>query len=960
MLWGAGMAMTVWSACLHADTELSPGLYSPSSALSAEFQGVDSAIAGSADFNRLLQKQLRPDTLTMQVMDDGSVVFQNKLQRLNADISTVGVRFTSLNDMSAYQVSPCEYDSSVTSDSGPASFSLQVQSLGRNAEMKSITASQLRQSGDAISVEHEGLTEQFSNTVDGIRQDFVITQRPQGQGLLTLQLRGSGACFSEKNGGVAVRLNHGGRQLTYDRLKVLDANNQPLIANMSVGSKGEIAISVRDENAVYPLTIDPTVSDANWTVLAGHAANGVGRGTVYAIAIDATGDVYVGGSLYSAGNTATVGIAKWDGKVWSTLAGGITDAVYGNPAIYALAFDSAGNLYAGGQFSGVGGVPASNIAKWNGSSWSSLAAGIASSNKYCAVKALAIDGNDQLYAGGCFTRAGTVAAKSIAKWNGSKWSALGAGVGPARFRSGDGCVYALAVRSTGELYVGGHFVNAGTVSSNDVAMWTGSQWSSLGTGLSYGDVFALALDAGGTLYAGGFFTKVNGVDTHGVAKWDGQNWSALGAGVSRNVYSLTVNSAGKLYAGGDFIQADGQTVNYLAQWDGNVWSSLGEGINPGKTDFIDVYALAINHAGDLLAGGDFSVAGNVEAGSFARWNGLRWNALGNKAGLSGHVEALVMDEVGNIYVGGRFTYADGLTVNNVAKWNGTSWSKMGKGLAGTVHSLVFDDLGMLIAGGWFYTPAGNPSNNVAQWNGVSWVAMGTGMNGEVFSVINDHAGHVYAGGDFSQADNAPAPGIATWDGQHWSAFGSMNLSGIRALAFDSHGALFAGGEFSSFTTGSSIENLAKWDGQTWLAVGAGLDLSVTALTADNFGNVYVAGSFRNSGTTVLNGIAKWSGTSFSALGTGFSIAFPNTLILDGNGKLYVGGLFDDIGGITAHSMAVWDGNSWSALTSDVGSFFGDQAYVMRFTANGDLLVGGDVTLGSKGPATVGRLKLSID
>ena len=48
--------------------------------------------------------------------------------------------------------------------------------------------------------------------------------------------------------------------------------------------------------------------------------------------------------------------------------------------------DRAGNVYVGGSFTQAGGIPAQNIARWNGSGWSSLGAGLNSS-----VKALVTD-----------------------------------------------------------------------------------------------------------------------------------------------------------------------------------------------------------------------------------------------------------------------------------------------------------------------------------------------------------------------------------------------------------------------------------------------------------------------------------------------------------------------------------------------------------------------------------------
>src|SRR5438093_2462612 len=69
-----------------------------------------------------------------------------------------------------------------------------------------------------------------------------------------------------------------------------------------------------------------------------------------------------------------------------------------NGFVYALAA-SGSDFYAGGDFTSAGGTPAYGIAKWNGTSWSALGAGAR------GVRALAMSGSD-LYAGGWFSTAG--------------------------------------------------------------------------------------------------------------------------------------------------------------------------------------------------------------------------------------------------------------------------------------------------------------------------------------------------------------------------------------------------------------------------------------------------------------------------------------------------------------------------------------------------------------------------
>src|SRR5262245_47607892 len=67
-----------------------------------------------------------------------------------------------------------------------------------------------------------------------------------------------------------------------------------------------------------------------------------------------------------------------------------------------------------------------------------------------------------LYVGGSFTIAGDVWASNIAKWNGTSWSALGSGT--------NGDVFALTVYN-GNLIAGGGFSTAGGVTVNCIAQW---------------------------------------------------------------------------------------------------------------------------------------------------------------------------------------------------------------------------------------------------------------------------------------------------------------------------------------------------------------------------------------------------------------------------------------------------------------------------------------------------------
>ena len=73
-----------------------------------------------------------------------------------------------------------------------------------------------------------------------------------------------------------------------------------------------------------------------------------------------------------------------------------------------MAVDETGNLYVGGNFSCTGGNSASRIARWNGSQWSGLGEGTSG-----FVQSIVVT-DQYLYAGGNFTIAGGQTVNRIA------------------------------------------------------------------------------------------------------------------------------------------------------------------------------------------------------------------------------------------------------------------------------------------------------------------------------------------------------------------------------------------------------------------------------------------------------------------------------------------------------------------------------------------------------------------
>ena len=428
-----------------------------------------------------------------------------------------------------------------------------------------------------------GVTEEYSVSVDGVRQDFLIAERPAGAGDLRMELSLSGARAEAATYGAKLTLDSSGRALAYSRLRAADANGQELRTRLEVVSPTRLAVRLADSDAIYPVRIDPTFSDANWVSLNPNMTEA--DGAVYAIAVDEGGNVYVGGDFTIIGNVIANCVAQWNGSAWSALGAGMSGGLYFTTNVRALAVCGT-NLYAGGDFTTANGATANYIAAWDGSDWSALGAGLDG-----PVWALAVSGSN-IYVGGEFSTAGEAPASGVAKWNGSAWSPLGSGM------SGGEGVYALVV-SGGTLYAGVDFSRAGQVEVNCIAKWNGNHWSALGSGVSipagppvgnFPFISALAV-SGSTLYVGGNFDAPG----RNIAKWNGSTWSAVTM-LENRVYSLAA-SGSTLFVGTD----GGMHAYQIPNGNGRPLSGLGvNGL---------VGALAADNSGHLFVGGNFTFAG---------------------------------------------------------------------------------------------------------------------------------------------------------------------------------------------------------------------------------------------------------------------------------------------------------------------------------------------------------------
>ncbi|MBM4112137.1 MAG: hypothetical protein FJ253_02005, partial [Phycisphaerae bacterium] len=210
-----------------------------------------------------------------------------------------------------------------------------------------------------------------------------------------------------------------------------------------------------------------------WSSVGGAAPDG----PVYALlAVDAPQlggpALFMSGFFHDLGVIPANFVARWNGAGWSALGTGTNDWIWALE-VFDDGSGSGPSLIAGGYFIFAGGMSAARIAKWNGAEWSTLGSGIAgvAAPRIFSLKVFDDEGGagPALYAGGIFATAGGVPAANIAKWNGSEWSALGDGVSGGAAPG----VQALVVSNDGAALIAGGSFPASPALDSFVARWQG-------------------------------------------------------------------------------------------------------------------------------------------------------------------------------------------------------------------------------------------------------------------------------------------------------------------------------------------------------------------------------------------------------------------------------------------------------------------------------------------------------
>ena len=648
---------------------------------------------------------------------------------------------------------------------------------------------------------------------------------------------------------------------------------------------------------------------------------------VFAIALQPDGKVLVGGLFGTIGGAARGRMARLDAT------SGLADSFdpNANGSVFAIAVQADGKILAGGQFNGansIGGQPRNYIARLDAASGS---ADSFDPNANAAVRAIAVQADGKILAGGDFNQA---------------FGAITIG-GQTR-----NCIARLDV-TTG-------LADSFNPNANEA-------------------VLAIAVQADGKILAGGAFafgpSPIGGQPREYLARLDPITGQAdsFNPSASGVVNAIVVQPDGRILVGGSFTSMGGEPRNFIGRL--NPATGLADSFNPNANNAV-VNAIAVQPDGKILAGGDFTTLtpnGGVDAVPRNRIARLeidgRLDRTLNLSILGSGVSATAVQPDGKILIGGRFTSVLGTPRNLIARLNtdgtlDTAFDPNAAGPAPLVQIIALQADGKILIGGQFETLAPNGGavvtrNNMARLNpdGTLDNAFNPNANGSVYAIVVQADGKILAGGQFNGANSIGGKmrnRVARLDATTGLADSfDPNAKGfVGSIAVQADGKILVGGQFFGANSigGQTRNYLARLDATTGLAdsFNPNANSAVTLIAIQVDGQILVGGAFNGAnsiGGQSRNRIARLDATSGLADSFDPDAKSPiGSIAVQADGKILVGGEFhgaNSIGGQTCNYLARLDPTT--GLADSVAPSANGFVNSIAVLADGKVLVGGQFT-----------------
>lgn len=658
-------------------------------------------------------------------------------------------------------------------------------------------------------------------------------------------------------------------------------------------------------------------------------------GPIYCSAPDGNGGWYIGGIFSHVGDSARSGLAHINhlGKVSSW-----NPVMEYNSIVYSLAVSDT-EVYAGGSFTSVSGIPRKNLAgiKRSDATLTPLSFNI---NSY--VNAVALMG-DTLIFGGDFQQVNGQPHAYLARA-----FLIDNSLASGPLVNGD--VRAITIDES-FIYIGGEFTTVDGQPRNHIV-----RFGRLNTDLtswepSVDNSVYCILPVDSTVYIGGYFDAVNSTPRENLASINANTGAVNSWTADCNSYVNSIAVADStLIIGGDFFYAGNTFSPRLAQVSRTTGLALPWNTNPNNV----IQTVSVQD-GLVYIGGNFSEIGEYQRYRLAAIN-VNTNKITNWAPVANNnVNALTSSST-SLFAGGDFTNISGQGRNRLSSFNLSTGSlePYNPSLNGSVRCLLHED-SILYIGGNFSTISGQTRNRLAAVNSSTYAvrSWNPNVNGAVYA-MNIESDNLYFGGSFTSVSGTTRNKLASihklnatlssWAPELVTTGGER----INALAV-ANDKVYLGGTFQTIS-GVAATYLGAVDRVTGALIASfpNADQAVMTISGNSSG-VYVGGTFLSAGGVTRNRLAALSYTTGQPTAWNPNVTNGNVAELFQNDTLiYIGGTFRNVGAQSRYHLAAISKETglptaWNPSADDGNSSSTDR--VMALAQMGDtLFVGGQFTM----------------
>lgn len=623
-----------------------------------------------------------------------------------------------------------------------------------------------------------------------------------------------------------------------------------------------------------------------------------------------------------------------------------------NSSVYSTAVQSDGNIIIGGLFTTVNSITSPRIARVNSTGSRDATFNVGTTGAGSTVRDVKIQSDGKVIAVGDFVAYSGSTSNRIVRinTNGTRDTTFNVGTGLGN------AAYNANIQSDGKIITAGAFITYSGSSNNYIVRintdGTKDTTFTLGTGFN-NPVYISNLRSDGKLLVAGAFTTYSGSSNNYIVRINSNgtkdttfnvgtglntNW---GAGLNNGI---SFDSENNTYLASDNFSYSGSFTPRIFKVKDN--GTLDTTFNPGIG--LNRFAIANIVSGSRLytAGTftDYQATGSTGIAMVSDSATLS-SSFNPGLGFNGDVYTIARQSDGKVIAGGGFTSYSGSASIRLVRINtdGTHDATFNVGTAGAgnlVHDLALQTDGKVIVGGQFTTYSGSSTSttrlmrlNISGSQDLTYNT-GTGLNSYPLTVLPTSDGKVlllglfttYSGSTVNYITRTNSNGTRDTTFNTGTGFGTGQF-GYTAVT-QSDGKYIVGGNFNTYSGSSANRGIARLntDGTLDLTFndGAGFNQLVSAVAMQSDGKIIAGGNFTTYSGSSINRIARLNSngtldTSFN-VGTGLDVQpSANGITVGADGIIYCVGSFTTYSGSNSRGIVAINPNGTINQTFNLGT-----------------------------------------